>query len=176
MTTNLETPRLQLSPVRPEDSEAYYPILSAPATSEYTDLPREPTEKRTQGLVNWMVRISQQSKGFGWMVRESATGVVLGCIRLNSIDRRASLAVIGYEFERSYWGKGLATEALVAVTNHCHKDMKLYRLEAWTIAGNHASDRVLQKAGFRLEGTQRQKMIIRGQRFDLRLFGRLTDD
>ncbi|WP_286192783.1 GNAT family protein [Stappia sp. BW2] len=117
-----------------------------------------------------------QSKGYGWMVRESRTGAIVGCIRLNSISRQASFAVVGYEYDKRYWGKGYATEALIAVTNHCHKNMLLYRLEAWTLAGNEASDRILQKAGFRLEGTQRQKMILRGQHFDQRLFGRLADD
>ncbi len=173
---NLETDRLQLSPVRPEDWEAYHTVLSAPEISEYTDLPRKPSEKRTKALVNWMVRAVQKSKGGGWMVRESPTGAVLGCIRLNSISRQASFAVVGYEYDKIYWGKGYATEALIAVTNHCHKNMRLYRLEAWTLAGNAASDRVLQKAGFRMEGTQRQKMILRGQRFDQRLFGRLAGD
>ena len=127
MTVDLKTARLRLSQVRPGDWEEYYSILSDPEISEYSDLPRAPTEKRTRGLVNWMVRISQQSKGFGWMARDSETGVLLGCIRLNSIDRPASVAAIGYEFGRSYWGKGYATETLLAVTKHCHEDMKIYR-------------------------------------------------
>ncbi len=176
MTLDLETSRLRLSRVRPEDWEAYYPIFSAPETSQFSDFPRKPTEKRTRGFVNWMVRISQQSKGFGWMVRDRGTGVLLGCIRLNSIDKPASLAIIGYEFGKPFWGAGYATEALIAVTMHCHEAMKLYRLEAWTVEGNPASDRVLTKAGYRHEGTQRKKMVISKQRFDRRLFGRLADD
>jgi hypothetical protein len=35
---------------------------------------------------------------------------------------------------------------------------------------------VLTKAGYRHEGTQRKKMIIEHQRFDMKLFGRLADD
>ncbi|GAB1581522.1 GNAT family N-acetyltransferase [Phyllobacterium phragmitis] len=176
MTLDLETSRLQLLRVQPEDWEAYYPIFSAPETSQFSDLPRRPTEKRTRGFVNWIVRISQQSKGFGWMVRDRGSGTLLGCIRLNSIDKQASAAAIGYEFGELYWGKGYATEALAAVTKHCHGAMRLYRLEARTVEGNPASDRVLAKAGYRHEGTQRKKMVIGKQRFDLRLFGRLADD
>ena len=176
MTLDLETSRLRLSRVRPEDWEVYYPIFSAPETSQFSDLPRKPTEKRTRGFVNWMVRISQQSTGFGWMVRDHETRALLGCIRLNSIDKQASVAVIGYEFGKLFWGQGYATEALVAVTKHCHEAMNLYRLEAWTVEGNPASDRVLAKAGYQHEGTQRKKMVIGKQRFDQRLFGRLADD
>lgn len=176
MTLDLVTARLQLSRVRPEDWEAYHPILSAPETSRFSNLPRRPTEKRTKGFVNWMVRVSQQSKGFGWMVRDHDLGNLLGCIRLNSIDKRASVAVVGYEFGKAFWGQGYATEALAAVTKHCHEAMLVYRLEAWTVEGNPASDRVLIKAGYRHEGTQRKKMVLGKQRFDQRMFGRLADD
>lgn len=123
-----------------------------------------------------MVRISQQNKGFGWMVREDASDTILGCIRLNSIDKQASVAVIGYEFGKTFWGQGYATEALIAVTKHCHEAMQLYRLETWTVKGNPASDRVLLKAGYQHEGIQRKKMVIGKQRFDQRIFGRLADD
>jgi [ribosomal protein S5]-alanine N-acetyltransferase len=176
MTYRLDTARLQLSGVRPEDWEAYYPIFSDPETSRYSNLPSRPTEKRARGFVNWMVRISQQGKGFGWMVGDRDSGILLGCIRLNSIDKRTSIGVIGYEFGKPFWGQGYATEALAAVTKHCHQDMQLYRLEAWTVEGNPASDRVLIKAGYRYEGMQRKKMVIGQQRFDQRLFGRLADD
>lgn len=106
MTLALDTPRLRLSQVQLEDWCEYYSILSAPETSAYTDLPRAPTEKRARGLVDWMVRISQQSKGFAWMVRIVETGALIGCICLNSIDKSASVAVIGYEFDKSWWGHG----------------------------------------------------------------------
>lgn len=123
-----------------------------------------------------MVRVGAQGKGFGWAVRDRQPGSLIGCIRLNTIDKRASIGVIGYEFGRQYWGRGYATEALAAVTRHCHEGMRLYRLEAWTMEGNAASDRLLAKAGFRHEGTQRKKMVIGKRRLDMKLFGRLADD
>ena len=42
--------------------------------------------------------------------------------------------------------------------------------------GNTASDRVLEKAGFRLEGVQRQKAWFQNAFHDWRLFGRLAAD
>jgi ribosomal-protein-alanine N-acetyltransferase len=176
MTADLESSRLHISRIRPDDWEAYHPIFSDPATSRFSDLPRSPNEKRTRGFVNWMVRVGEQGKGFGWAVRDRRSGSLIGCIRLNTIDKKAALGVIGYEFGKPYWGRGYATEALAAVTRHCHEGMKLYRLETWTVEGNAASDRVLTKAGFRHEGTQRKNMIIEKQRLDLKLFGRLADD
>jgi ribosomal-protein-alanine N-acetyltransferase len=48
--------------------------------------------------------------------------------------------------------------------------------EAWTVPGNGGSDRVLEKAGFRLEGVQRQRGRFNDAFHDWRLFGRLAPD
>ena len=176
MTQLLETERLLLTPVTQDDWRDYHPILADPRTSHRSNLPRKPTEKRTQGVVRWMVRMGKSGKGFGWMIRERETGQLAGCIRINSIDKQQSVGIIGYEIAPSMWGKGYATEALAAVVRHGHESVGIHRLEAWTLDGNEQSDRVLLKAGFRREGTQRSKMRLGRERFDMHLFGRLADD
>lgn len=176
MSKLLETLRLVLVPATLDDWREYHAILADPLTSRRSNLPRRPTEKRTQGVVRWMVRQGKGGKGFGWMIRERETGLLAGCTRINSMDRQQSVGIIGYEIAPAMWGKGLATEALAAVVRHAHDGMSLHRLEAWTLEGNAQSDRVLLKAGFRREGTQRSKMRLGSERFDMHLFGRLADD
>lgn len=68
------------------------------------------------------------------------------------------------------------TEALHAVVACGHQLFELNRIEAWTVPGNAASDRVLEKVGFRLEGVQRQKAWFKGKFHDFRLFGRVAND
>ena len=43
-------------------------------------------------------------------------------------------------------------------------------------SGNPASDRVLQKSGFRHEGTLRQRAWFKGAFHDFRMFGRIAGD
>ncbi|MBO9589486.1 GNAT family N-acetyltransferase [Devosia sp.] len=176
MSLPLETARLRLTPAVLEDWREYHPILADPASGHRSNLPRNPTQKRTQGVVAWMVRIGKTGKGFAWMIRDRETGQLLGCIRINSIDHEQSTGIIGYEIGSGFWGRGYGTEALRAVAQHGHREMGLFRLEAWTLEGNEQSDRVLLKAGFLYEGKQRQKMVLDGQRLDMSLFGRLADD
>lgn len=176
MSQSIETQRLSLDGVRAEDWRDYHPILADPEIGRFSNLPPKPSAKRTQGMVKWMVRIGQTATGYGWMIREKSSGRLIGCMRLNSIDKREATTIIGYEFAQAVWGQGFATEALRAVVAHCHGAMQLRRLEAWTMAGNDASDRVLVKAGFRMEGVQREKMTHAGRCFDRRLFARLATD
>ena len=68
------------------------------------------------------------------------------------------------------------TEALRAVVDHGHQVFRLNRIEAWTLPGNAASDRVLEKAGFRYEDTLRQKARFKGRYHDFRMFGRIATD
>jgi [ribosomal protein S5]-alanine N-acetyltransferase len=70
----------------------------------------------------------------------------------------------------------LATEALRAVVVCGHDRFRLNRIEAWTLPGNGASDRVLEKAGFRYEGTLRQRGWFKGAFHDFRMFGRVASD
>ena len=176
MTAPLTTARLQLTPAVADDWRDYHAVLSDPAIAHRSNLPRNPTPKRTQGVVDWMVRIGISGKGFAWMIRDTDSGEMLGAIRINSIDRPQSVGAIGYEIVPSMWGRGYGTEALKAGVQQAHRAMDIYRLEAWTLEGNPSSDRVLLKAGFQHEGTQRAKTLLDAQRLDMLLFGRLADD
>ena len=97
-------------------------------------------------------------------------------VRFNHFDRKAKFGEIGYESHPDFWGRGLMTEALRAVVACGHQVFRLNRIEAWTLPGNIASDRVLEKAGFTYEGTLRQRSWFKGAFHDFRMFGRLAND
>jgi len=72
-------------------------------------------------------------------------------------------AEIGYWIGEPFWGRGIATEALVAVTGHAMETHGLTRVYALPFAGNVASCRVLEKAGYVLEGRLRRSAIKDGR-------------
>ncbi len=80
-------------------------------------------------------------------------------------------AEIGYWLGERFWGRGIATEALIAVTRHALADHQLTRLFALPFASNAASIRVLEKAGYVLEGRLRQSAIKNGVIVDQLQYG-----
>src|SRR5439155_7141617 len=72
-------------------------------------------------------------------------------------------AEIGYWLAEPFWGRGIATEALVAVTAHAMQTHGLTRVFAVPFAWNAASCRVLEKAGYVLEGRLRKSAIKDGR-------------
>lgn len=72
-------------------------------------------------------------------------------------------AEIGYWVSVPWWGRGIATAALSAITSHAFRSRaELGRLYALSVPGNRASARVLQKVGYRLEGIVRRSAIRDG--------------
>ena len=102
---------------------------------------------------------------------------LIGGITLSNVRRGvAETGTIGYWIGRPHAGKGLATAAVSVLRRYAFIDLKLHRLEAACVPHNHASRRVLEKSGFRLEGQARAYLKINGVWADHLLFGLLSQE
>ena len=82
-------------------------------------------------------------------------------------------AEVGYWLGRTHWGRGIATEAVRAVSDHAFRHFDFLRLQASVFSWNPASARVLEKAGYTLEATNRRAMIKEGEVGDRWLYVKL---
>ncbi len=79
-------------------------------------------------------------------------------------DAQRSSAELGYWLNESYWGRGIATAAVCAMTAFVFSaHTQLHRIYAVPFAWNAASARVLEKAGFTLERSLRWSAIKQGR-------------
>jgi RimJ/RimL family protein N-acetyltransferase len=86
-------------------------------------------------------------------------------------------AEVGYWLGHEFWGRGIATAAVCALTSHAfHAHPELRRLYAVPYASNPASARVLEKAGYRREGTLRQSAIKDGRVLDQWMYAILREE
>jgi ribosomal-protein-alanine N-acetyltransferase len=72
-------------------------------------------------------------------------------------------AEIGYWLGEPFWGRGIVTEALTAVTRYAMEKHHLLRVYAVPFESNKASHRVLEKSGYLLEGCMRKSAIKDGK-------------
>lgn len=91
-------------------------------------------------------------------------GAVLG----EDVERCS--AEVGYWLGESCWGRGIATRVLVGFTGYAFATYGLERLFAVPLAANTASCRVLEKAGYRLEGRMRRSAVKDGVVHDQLLY------
>ena len=79
-------------------------------------------------------------------------------------------AEIGYWLGEPFWGRGIATEALGAMTEYAFEHFDICRLEAGVFEWNPASMRVLEKNGYVLEGRARLGIVKDGRIGDRLLY------
>ena len=102
---------------------------------------------------------------------------LIGGITLSNVRRGvAETGTVGYWIGRPHAGQGLATAAVSVLRRYAFIDLKLHRLEAACVPHNHASRRVLEKSGFRLEGQAMAYLKINGVWADHLLFGLLSQE
>jgi RimJ/RimL family protein N-acetyltransferase len=85
-------------------------------------------------------------------------------------DVHRQTATVGYWLGEQFWGRGIMTEAVTAVTNFCFDNFPLCRISAEVFANNPASARVLEKAGFIFEGRLKNYVLKDGELLDSLLY------
>lgn len=102
---------------------------------------------------------------------------LVGAITLSNVRRGvAECGTLGYWIGEPYAGRGHATAAVQAMVGHAFGALRLHRVEASCLPSNLASRRVLEKAGFRVEGEARAYLKINGAWADHLLFGIVEDE
>jgi ribosomal-protein-alanine N-acetyltransferase len=98
-------------------------------------------------------------------------GETVGAIgfKLNTDIERVSVE-IGYWLGETYWGRGIVTEALKAMTRYAIDTYGVTRVYALPFEWNAPSVRVLEKAGYVLEGRLRRSAIKDGKIVDQLLY------
>jgi len=99
-------------------------------------------------IVNFAIVVDGEAVG--------GTGIELGA----DVFHRS--AEIGYWLGEPFWGRGIATEALRAMTEYAFAHFDICRLEAGVFEWNPASARVLEKNGYVLEARLRRSAIKDG--------------
>lgn len=106
----------------------------------------------------------------------AATGSpVVGAVGLHMQVQDHS-AELGYWVSRQRWNQGVASEAVRRIVEFGFDEIGLHRIFAHHMTINPASGRVLQKAGFRHEGTLRQHVRKYGRYHDIEIYGLLAGE
>ena len=146
-----ETPRLILRYFNHDDLDNLAPILADPKVM-YFSARGVQTRKQTKKFINWMLS-SYQEEGFGlYAVIHKENKQVIGfCGLLVWLFKQKREIEIGYRFATKHWGKGLGTEAAIAVRDYAWNQLNLNRLICIIQPENNRSIRVAEKMGMKYE-------------------------
>ena len=150
----LETARLRGERIQPADLANYRALyndtrVTATLTVDGQPLPEDELQERfARKLALW------EEEGYGlWFFRDRATGHFVGYCGLQpSQHGEAATVELLYATLPDYWGGGLTTEMAAAVLRVGFAQLGLAEVVSYALPINRASQRVMEKQGFRYEG------------------------
>jgi RimJ/RimL family protein N-acetyltransferase len=83
---------------------------------------------------------------------------------------------LGYALVPSEREKGYCSEAVMLIVDYLFLSKGLVRIQAVTDARNVASQKILERAGFKKEGTMREEEFTRGEWRDRSLYSILREE
>ncbi len=108
-------------------------------------------------------------------VREPGSGLLVACFGFHTMSALNKTAEVTYSVRPEYWGRGLATAICQAAVGWAFAVRGWVRVQATTLEAHAASQRVLAKCGFELEGRLRNFRLVRGEPRDYQMYSRVPD-
>jgi ribosomal-protein-alanine N-acetyltransferase len=122
-------------------------------------------------------REMREDQGYAFLIFREADATLIGGLTISNIRRGvAQSASVGYWMGLPHVRRGYMTDAVRGVVPYAFGTLGLHRLEAACLPHNAASARVLEKSGFRREGTARRYLKINDIWQDHDLYALLHDD
>ncbi len=176
----LESQRFVLTQMSEADIDDLFLLFSNPQVVRYYDLDTFSERQQAVKLLNLLETRYNNGTGIRWAIRQRDTHEFLGTCGYNSWNEKMHNATIGYDVKSAHWGKGIATESVGTIIAAGFQGKltcgPLHRIQADTIPGNIASERVLRKLGFKEEGTRRDCAYFKASYHDLKCFAVLKPE
>jgi ribosomal-protein-alanine N-acetyltransferase len=171
----LETKRLVLHEMRPEDAEAIFGIFDDDEVMRYRDVLAFTHLEEAELFLKQMHSRCEQGEEMHWGITLKGEEHIVGiCGYSWHLGRQ--FGAIGYDLARLYWKQGIMTEAIQALLRFGFEVRNLHRVEAKVRLGNDASMRLLQKLGFQEEGILRESLFLNNYFFDIKIFSLLKSE
>lgn len=172
----LQTERLVLRRLTHDDAEAMIAIFGSPEVLRFLNEDPVDTVEKAVGMIDWLNGHYDDQHAVQWGITLQGDDHVVGTCGFYRWDRSDRHVDIGYHIVPSLWGRGYATEAARAVVGWCFQNLGVHRIQADCTEGHTASERVMIKCGFKLEGTWRESCWEHGRFVNIRQYGLLQPE
>jgi len=135
-----------------------------------------PSAKRAkEDIQKWME--NESPNNFGFMIRTLADDRLIGFIGLDGIRWTHGDTFVGIGIgDPEYRGNGYGTDAMCVILRYAFTELNLHRVSLDVFEYNSRAIRSYEKAGFVVEGRQRQALNRDGRRWDVIFMGILRED
>lgn len=157
---SIETRRLILRQFKPSDIDDMWEYCSDPLVGPNAGWPVHQNREFTlEKLTDFIIR-NETSNDTVYAIHDKEDQKVIGSIGLHKRNPGNYYDVeLGYVLSSKYWSKGIMTEACRALIEHVFTETENFRISVSHFSTNMRSARVIDKLGFKHEGTMRKARI-----------------
>lgn len=170
----LETSRLRLRNVTPDDAPEIFFLRSDSSVMAYLDRAPAASLEEAQQFIQQINNQEKAGDAVTWAISLKGASKLIGTICFWNIQKQHYRAEIGYALHPDEQGKGLMQEALTAVLDYGFQTMQLHTVEANVNPSNAASIKLLERNGFVREGYFRENYYYNGRFLDSAIYSLCT--
>ncbi len=148
----MDTERLLLRKVASADAKSLWGIWSDPAVTKFMNISSFTHEEQALEMIDLLNQLANEHRAIRYSIIKKIGNCIIGSCGFNNIDFDKATAEIGYDLAKTHWGKGYATEAIIALIHVAFTHLEITTIVAKVDAANSNSIKVLQKLNFILQG------------------------
>ena len=150
----LETSRLRLRKLTPEDAPLFYARLGGNENvAKYMLWKPHTNIEESVASIQKVLKRYETGESCRWAIALKGCDEIIGIIDLLMRDEAAGICSFAYMLAESHWNQGYGTEALEAVMAFAFTRCGIQRIEADHFAMNPASGAVMKKVGMQYRET-----------------------
>jgi [ribosomal protein S5]-alanine N-acetyltransferase len=171
----IKTDEITLRKIVPSDIDSLFEIYNNEKLFVYSPSNLKKNKETVANMIGHFERDFNKKKCiFLGIVRNTNPDFIIGVAEMFDYDSNVNMITIGYRLNDRFWGKGIATKAVKAMTDYLYNKIGINRIQAFVMPENAKSFNVLKRNNFVEEGVIRQGNIWKGQGVvDLVLFSML---
>lgn len=167
----IESDRIYLREVKISDADrAYLNWMNDKDVIQFLDCRFDKWTKMK--LKNYVKEVKADARNIFLAIVIKEGNKHIGNVKIGPVHYFNKCADVGIIIgDKSYWGKGLATETLNLVIDYMFNKLHLHKLTAGIYTNNTGSIKAFKKAGFEIEGVLKKHCFYEGSYIDAILLG-----
>ncbi len=175
---HVTTDEITLRRIVPSDIDSLFEIYNNEELFLYSPYMLKKNKNTVANMIGHFERDFYKKKEiFLGVTLNDTPDFIVGVAEMFDYNCDVNMITIGYRLNDRFWGKGIATKAVKAMTDYLFNDIGLNRIQAFVMPENAKSLSVLRRNNFVEEGVIRQGHIWKGKGVvDLTLFSMLKSE
>lgn len=177
-TPTLYTDRLILRKFELKDLEDTFLLYNDKEVNRFLPwFPHQTKEETKKYLQDVVFKVYEKPLAYFYAIAMKENNLVIGQVTINDIDSESGASELGYALKKSFWNRGIVTEACLGIIKHL-KNSGLKYLTATHDVNNVGSGKVMKKIGMKYcysyeEQVQPKDMTVIFRMYQINLDGNL---